>query len=132
MAMTRVREPGDVKPGWTTSGFWQTLLVHAIAAALALGTVLHAHFNLNGLQAVVPAVAVFASAVAQAVYSHSRAIVKQSAQAAGAQVRSAGMAASSSAAVGLELAPITVRLTGGLASRSREDAPTVLHGSRPA
>jgi hypothetical protein len=110
--MTKLRDPGDVKPGWTTSEFWQTLLVHAIAAVVALGTVFHTHFDLNGFQAVVPAVALFSSAVAQSVYSHSRAIVKQSAQAAGAQVRSAGMAASSGSGVGPEPAPITIRLTG--------------------
>jgi len=109
-AMTKARDPGDVKPGWTTSEFWQTLLVHAIAAAVALGTVFHTHFNLNGLQAIVPSVALFASAVSQAVYSHSRAMVKQSAQAAGAQVRSAANASSSGPGTGPE--PITIRLTG--------------------
>ena len=131
--MTKLRDPGDVKPGWTTSEFWQTLLVHAIAAAVALGTVFHTHFDLNGLQAVVPAVAVFASAVAQSMYSHSRAVVKQSAQAAGAQVRSAGIAANFSPAAGPEPAPITVRLTGAPPAPSTNggQGPAILPESRP-
>lgn len=110
--MTKVREPGDVKPGWTTTEFWQTLLVHAIAAIVALGTVLHTHFNLNGLQAIVPSVALFASAVAQSVYNRSRAAVKASAQTAAAQVKTAGTAAGSARAVDAASAPIVVRLTG--------------------
>jgi hypothetical protein len=109
---TKQRGPGEVKPGWTTSEFWQTLLIHVIAAVVALGTVFHTHFNLNGLQAVVPAVALVASAVAQSVYSHSRATVKSSAQAAGAHVRSAETTTAHGWAVGAESAPITVRLTG--------------------
>jgi predicted alpha-1,6-mannanase (GH76 family) len=100
--------PGAVKPGWTTTEFWQTLIVHLIAAIVALGTVFHTHFNLNGLQAVVPSVAVVASALAQSVYSHSRATVKSSAQAAGANA--AGHQAARPA--GLGAAPIVVQLTG--------------------
>lgn len=110
--MTKAREPGDIKPGWTTTEFWQTLLVHAIAAFVALGTVFHTHFNLNGLQAIVPAVALFASAVAQSVYNRSRATVKASAQTAAAQVKTAGAAASSGPAVDGVPTPIVVRLTG--------------------
>jgi len=106
------RPPGDVKPGWTTSEFWQTLLVHALAAVVSVLTLFHTHFNLNGVQAVVPAVALFASAVAQSVYSHSRATVKSSAQAAGAQVKSAATAATHGWAAGAEPAAIVVRLTG--------------------
>lgn len=110
--MADIREPGEVKPGWTTTEFWQTLLVHAIAAIVALGTVLHTHFNLNGLQAIVPAVALFASAVAQSVYNRSRATVKASAQAAAAQVKVADAAAAQGPAAGMEPTPIVVRLTG--------------------
>jgi len=109
--MAKILDPGDVKPGWTTSEFWQTVFVHAIAAVVALGTVFHTHFNLNGLQAIVPAIAIFASAVAQSVYSHSRATVKSSAQAAGAQVKLAA-AAPHAQEDGAEPAPIVVRLTG--------------------
>jgi hypothetical protein len=109
--MAKVLNPGDVKPGWTTSEFWQTVFVHAIAAVVALGTVFHTNFNLNGLQAIVPAIALVASAIAQSVYSHSRATVKSSAQAAGAKVKLAGEDARSGAA-GPESSPIVVRLTG--------------------
>jgi hypothetical protein len=38
------------------------------------------NFNLGGVQAVVPAVAVLAAALAQAYYSHCRAVVKAAAQ----------------------------------------------------
>jgi hypothetical protein len=107
--MARQLPPGAVKPGWTTTEFWQTLIVHVIAAVVALGTVFHTHFNLNGLQAVVPSVALVASAVAQSVYNHSRAAVKSSAQAAGA---SAASHQTRPAGPGPAPAPIVVQLTG--------------------
>jgi DMSO reductase anchor subunit len=116
--MDNVRAPGQVKPGWTTTEFWQTVFVHAIAAVVALGTVIHTNFNLNGLQAIVPAVALVASAIAQSVYSHSRATVKASAQAAGAQVKSAGEQSGGRAARA-EPIPIVVQLTGLERSGSR-------------
>jgi DMSO reductase anchor subunit len=108
--MAEARDPGQIKPGWTTTEFWQTVFVHAIAAVVALGTVIHTNFNLNGLQAIVPAIALVASAIAQSVYSHSRATVKASAQAAGAQVKSVGE--ESRGQVAGEPVPIVVRLTG--------------------
>src|SRR5258708_12356785 len=89
MKMREKMQPGEVKPGWTTTEFWQTLLVQAIAPFVTLGTVFHTHFRLNGLQAVVPAVATFAAAVAQSVYSHSRATVKAAAQTAGVMSQTA-------------------------------------------
>ena len=99
--------PGEVKPGWATTEFWQTSIVHVIAAVVALGTVFHTHFNLNGLQAIVPSLALVASAVAQGVYSHSRATVKSSAQAAGARVATRqGLTGDPGAA------PIVVQLAG--------------------
>lgn len=108
--MSEVRDPGQIKPGWTTTEFWQTVFVHAISAVVALGTVIHTNFNLNGLQAIVPAVALVASAIAQSVYSHSRATVKASAQAAGAQVKTGEERSGKAAAA--EPAPIIVQLTG--------------------
>jgi hypothetical protein len=96
--------PGAVKPGWTTTEFWQTMLVHVFAAVVALGTIFHTHFNLNGIQAAVPSVAMFASAVAQAVYSRSRATVKASAQTAG--LRAARLTGA------FEPSPIIVQLAG--------------------
>jgi hypothetical protein len=110
--MSKQVVPGEVKPGWTTTEFWQTLIVHLIAAVLALGTVFHTNFKLNGLQAIVPAVAVIASAIAQSVYSHSRASVKSAAQAAGAQAKIADAAIAAGPAPASEAAPIVVQLTG--------------------
>jgi len=121
--MSKIAPPGVVKPGWTTTEFWQTLLVQAVAAVVTLGTVFHTHFRLNGLQAVVPAVATFAAAIAQSVYSHSRATVKAAAQTAGvhAQVASSG---SSQIAAAVEAAPIVVQLTGiGAAAGKAGDGP---------
>src|SRR5260370_41909291 len=80
------------------------MLVHVFAAVVALGTLFHTHFNLNGLQAAVPSVAIFASAIAQAVYSHSRAMVKSSAQAAGLRATKPGGS--------FDPAPIIVQLAG--------------------
>jgi predicted alpha-1,6-mannanase (GH76 family) len=102
--------PGEVKPGWTTTEFWQTLIVHLLVAIVALGTVFHAHWNLDGLQAIVPAVAVMASALAQGFYTHSRATVKSSAQTAGSSV--ATHPAQPSRPAGSGEAPIVVQLTG--------------------
>ena len=110
--MSKQVGPGEVKPGWTTSEFWQTVFVHLIAAIVALGTVFHTHFNLNGLQAIVPAAALFASAVAQSVYSHSRATVKSSAQTAGVQSKAVDAAVPHDRAIGSAPAPIIVKLTG--------------------
>lgn len=112
---TEMRQPlptGAVKPGWTTTEFWTTLLIHIIAAVVALGTVFHTHFNLNGLQAIVPTVALVAAALAQSMYSHSRAAVKSSAQAAGAQARTEAPAVSGGHTTNIESAPIVVKLTG--------------------
>lgn len=104
--------PGEVKSGWATSEFWQALLVHIIAAIVALGTVFHTHFNLNGLQAIVPTVALLASAITQSVYSHSRATVKSSAQAAGVQAKALDSGVPNDLVVSSEPAPIIVKLTG--------------------
>lgn len=101
-----------MKPGYTTTEFWQTVFVHLIAAIVALGTVFHTHFDLNGLQAIVPAIALLASAIAQSVYSHSRATVKSSAQASGVQAKAVDAAVSHDRAAGSESAPIIVKLTG--------------------
>src|ERR1700740_3293920 len=112
MMMSKQLPPGEVKPGWTTTEFWQTLVVHLIASVIALCTLFHTNFNLNGLQAIVPAVAVIASAIAQSMYSHSRASVKSAAQAAGAQAEIASAATPANRAAGSEVAPIVVQLTG--------------------
>jgi hypothetical protein len=111
-----------VKPGWTTTEFWQTLFVHAIVAVVALGTVFHAHWNLNGLQAIVPAVALMASALAQGFYSHSRATVKSSAQAAGSSTATPPSHPTQPSPDGSGTAPIVVQLTG-IPARIGSDGP---------
>jgi hypothetical protein len=110
--MSQTLAAGGVKPGWTTTEFWTTRLIHVIAAVVALGTVFHTHFNLNGLQAIVPAIALVAAALAQSVYSHSRATVKSSAQAAGARAGTGSPAGSADRGASGEAAPIVVKLTG--------------------
>jgi hypothetical protein len=77
--------PGTVKAGWRTTEFWQSLLVQLITIAVAIGSIFKSNFNLNGVQAVVPSIAVFAAALTQAFYSHSRAVVKAAAQNSAAQ-----------------------------------------------
>lgn len=73
-----------VDPGYTTTEFWQTLFFHLVAATVAIGSLFGAHFNLDGMQSIVPAVAIAAAAIAQAAYSRSRATVKAAAAAAAA------------------------------------------------
>ena len=64
-------------PGYTTTEFWTTLLTHAISAAAILLTALHVTvFNGDTLTPLVPTIALVASAIAQAVYTQSRAKVK--------------------------------------------------------
>jgi len=94
---TSAQEPGAVKPGWTTTEFYQTLLVNVIAAIVAIVTIFKTNFNLNGVQAAVPAVALGAATVAQVCYTFSRAKVKAAAQDASARVSSAQAAASPAA-----------------------------------
>lgn len=62
----------DPKPGYTTTEFWSTILVHAITIV----TVLFTNFNSDKLSALVPLGAFFMSALAQAYYSHSRGATK--------------------------------------------------------
>jgi hypothetical protein len=88
---TTAKEPGAVDPGYTTTEFWQTLFVHLVAATVALGTVFNSRFNLDGAQAIIPALALAASAVAQLFYSRSRATVKAAAQEASSTVATAAI-----------------------------------------
>lgn len=64
------------KPGVTTSEFWQSLLVQVVSAVVGLGTLFHAHFDLSGLQVLIPSIAMLAAAIASAFYSRSRATIK--------------------------------------------------------
>jgi DMSO reductase anchor subunit len=86
---TSAQQPGAVDPGYTTTEFWQTLFVNLVAAGVAIGSLFSNNFNLNGVNAVVPSVAVVAAAISQAYYNHSRAQVKATAQSASAQVEAA-------------------------------------------
>jgi hypothetical protein len=86
---TSAQSPGAVDPGYTTTEFWQTLLVNLVACGVAIGSLFSNHFNLNGLNAIVPSVAVVAAAISQSFYSHSRSKVKAAAQAASGQVEAA-------------------------------------------
>jgi hypothetical protein len=88
---TTAQSPGAVDPGYTTTEFWQTVFVHLVAAVVALGTVFNPRFSLNGAQAIIPALAVGASAVAQLFYSRSRATVKAAAQSASSNVATAAI-----------------------------------------
>jgi hypothetical protein len=81
--------PGAVDPGYTTTEFWQTVFVNVIASGVAVGSLFSNNFNLDGLNAIVPSVAVAAAAASQIFYNHSRAKVKAAAQSATAQVESA-------------------------------------------
>jgi hypothetical protein len=81
-ATTTPQTPGAVDPGYRTTEFWQTLFVSLGGSALALGTVFDPSFNLNGVQAIIPSLAIMAAAVAQMFYSTSRARVKSAAQSA--------------------------------------------------
>lgn len=73
------RGPVEVKPGLRTTEFYQTLFLQVIAAVVAIGTLFGVHFNLDGLQALVPVAALLAAIVSHAVYNWSRTAVKTSA-----------------------------------------------------
>lgn len=85
------QQPGAVDPGYTTTEFWQTLIVQALSIAVVAASLAGTNLKLDGVQAVVPSVAVVAAAIAQAFYSHSRAQVKAAAQAASSQAAAAGV-----------------------------------------
>ena len=64
------------KPGITTSEFWQSLLVQIVSAVAGLGTLVHARFDLSGLQVLIPSISVLAAAIASAFYSRARSTEK--------------------------------------------------------
>lgn len=67
----------DPKPGYLTSEFWSTQILHVITAVITISSLMgHTPFDANGLQPLVPVAALIMSGIAQAVYSHSRAHVK--------------------------------------------------------
>ena len=80
--------PVTPTPGPTTTEFWQTLLTNALAAVVSIITLFGAHFDLTGLTALVPSIAILAAAIVTGLYSHSRAMVKSAALTAPATIQS--------------------------------------------
>ena len=105
--------PGAVDPGYTTTEFWQTLLVNLVACGVAIGSLFSNNFNLDGLNAIVPSVAVVAAALSQLFYSHSRATVKAAAQSASAQLETAKVQAQAQTAVAMAALPSTSGAANG-------------------
>jgi hypothetical protein len=103
--------PGAVDPGYTTTEFWQTLLLHVIAGVVAIGTLISNNFKLNGVQAVVPSAAVVAAAIGQVFYSMSRAKVKSAAQTASGQAKVAEASLAQAEAVKAVAQTATARVT---------------------
>jgi hypothetical protein len=69
--------PGPAPPGWTTSEFWSTLLVHVISVAtIALTFTTGSSDGIQGAEAIVPAAALLVSGVAHAVYVRGRVHLK--------------------------------------------------------
>jgi hypothetical protein len=83
--------PITPEPGPKTTEFWQALLTNLIAATVAIGSLVGAHFSATGLQALVAPIAVIAATVTTAFYARSRSAVKQAAHAANANVQIAAI-----------------------------------------
>lgn len=64
------------EPGYQSTEFWQTLLTNLLAVAVSAAEVLGVGIDSTAVQAVVPAVALIASAIATACYAHSRSRLK--------------------------------------------------------
>lgn len=77
----------DPKPGYTTTEFWSTMILHALTGVVTvLSLVGHTPFDASGLQPLIPVAALVMSGLAQAFYSHSRAKVKVSSLSAASDV----------------------------------------------
>jgi len=76
--------PQDTRPGWQTSEFYSTLLMHLFTVLTLLGV--PAHFTTEQTNAIATVAALIGSAVAQIVYTHSRQVVKTSQPATGAVI----------------------------------------------
>lgn len=82
-------QPGTIEPGWRTTEFYQTIATHLIATVVVIVTAFKPGFTLDGVKAIVPSIAVAASALAQVVYSMSRTKVKVAASHAAATAATA-------------------------------------------
>lgn len=70
-------------PGFTTTEFWTTMLVHLVTGIVTISSLFtHTPFDASGLQPLIPVAALVMSGIAQAYYSHSRAHVKANAKSA--------------------------------------------------
>lgn len=79
-------DPIGVKWGPRTSEFWQTVFVNILALVVAGGTLLNHHFDVTGIQALIPALSVIAAAIVSAVYGNARSSLKAAATQANATV----------------------------------------------
>jgi hypothetical protein len=69
--------PGPPPPGWTTSEFWGTLLVHVIAVVtIVLTFTTGSSQGVEGTEAIIPVAALLMSGVAHAVYVRGRVHLK--------------------------------------------------------
>ena len=79
---------GPAKPGWTTTEFYQSLLLQVAAVVVAIVTIIRPDFNLDSFQALVPVISVALAAIAQIAYTISRTKVKVAALNASTQTES--------------------------------------------
>lgn len=73
-----VEVPAEPKPGFTTSEFWATVLVHAISVLAIVLDLLHVNWShgLSTVEAAVPVLALAISGLLQAAYSDHRTRLK--------------------------------------------------------
>lgn len=83
--------PITPKPGWTTTEFWSTIATSVLALIAVVGPLLSSGFDPTGANALVPALATVAAAVASSLYSLARSRVKVAAQTANATLIGAQM-----------------------------------------
>lgn len=66
-----------VKPGYQTSEFISTILIHCLAGVVALLDVLHIHWNhVSAVQGAIPVASLFIAAIVQAAYTSNRTKIK--------------------------------------------------------
>jgi hypothetical protein len=73
--------PPSVDAGYTTTEFWRTSFVPLMPLGVVVASLAGANFDPAGLQAIAPAAAVLASAIAQSFYGWFRVTVKGAASA---------------------------------------------------
>lgn len=66
----------NVKPGYLTTEFWSTQIVHLLTLVSMVLTLTGHTFHDTALTPLVPAAAIVASGIAQGWYSHSRGMLK--------------------------------------------------------